>query len=290
MGTARPTFERRQLGLTLRRLRDQAGKPQQAVADVLGKTRTRIVQLEDGTANISQEDLERLLDFLDVTGDERETVIELANHARKRQKRRVYVDQLPDAYQRWADLEASASEINCYETGVIPGLLQSESYMRAILSEGEGFWWDASDDGGDQGADRLAYRMERQRRVLESAGGRLLRFVITEDALRASMGAPEVMREQLRHLLDLGRSHQDLTLRVLANDAFGNPIRGQGLWCFGFGDRGASVCYSPSVLGPSTYYDREVDTANLFRAFYRVWELALSRTASRRLIEGLLKE
>lgn len=286
MGTARPTFERRQLGLTLRRLRDRTGKPQQAVADLLEKTRTRIVQLEDGTANISHEELDKLLDFLDVSGDERETVIELANQARKRQKRRVYVDQLPDSYQRWADLEASASEINCFETGLIPGLLQSEGYMRAVFTECEVFW----EPSVTEGSDRLAHRMERQRRMLEAPDGRLLRFVINEDALRANLGSPEVMREQLQHLLDLSRAHRDLTIRVFANDAFGNPLRGQGLWYFGFGDRGAPVCYSPSVLGPSTYYDREVDTARLLRAFYRVWELALSRTESRRLIETLLKE
>jgi transcriptional regulator with XRE-family HTH domain len=287
VGVARPTFERRQLGLTLRRLRDRAGKPQQAAAVVLEKTRTRIVQLEDGTATISQEDLEKLLNLYDVTGDERETVIELANQARKRQKRRVYVDQLPDAYQRFADLESSATEINCYETGVIPGLLQSESYMQAILSEGEGMWWDPS---ASELADRLAYREERQRRVLDSADGRLLRFVITEDALRANMGDPEVMRQQLKHLLELGRTHRDLTVRVLTSDIFGNPIRGHGLWIFGFGDRGRPVGYSPSVFGSATYYDSEADTANLLRAFYRAWELALSRTASRRLIESLAKE
>lgn len=270
----------------MRRLRDRADKPQQAAALEIRKTRTRVVQLEDGTATISQEDLEKLLDLYDVTGEERATVIELANQARKRQKRRVYVDQLPDAFQRFADLEASATEINCFETGVIPGLLQTESYMRAILSECEVFWGPASSDE----ADRLAYRLERQRRVLDDTDGRLLRFVLTEDALRANMGAPEVMREQLRHLLELERSHRDLTVRVLANDAFGNPLRGYGLWIFGFGDRGTPVCYSPSALGPASYYDREVDTANLLRAFYRVWELTLSRTASRRLIESLAKE
>lgn len=287
MGTARPTFERRQLGLTLRRLRDRAGKPQQAAALEIRKTRTRVVQLEDGTATISQEDLEKLLDLYKVTGEERGTVIELANQARKRQKRRVYVDQLPDAYQRFADLEASATEINCYETGVIPGLLQSEGYMRAILSEGEGMWWDPSTA---EAADRLAYRVERQRRVLESEERRMLRFVLTEDALRANLGTPEIMSGQLRHLLDLGRGHSDLTVRVLANDAFGNPIRGHGLWIFGFGDRGRPVGYSPSVFGSATYYDSEADTAILSRAFYRAWELSLSRTASRRLIESLAKE
>lgn len=286
MGAARPTFERRQLGLTLRRLRDRAGKPQQAVADLLKKTRTRIVQLEDGTANIGHEDLDKLLDFLDVTGDERETVTELANQARKRQKRRVYVDQLPDAYQRWADLEASATEINCFETGLIPGLLQTEGYMRAVLSECEVFW----EPSVTEGSDRLAYRLERQQRMLDAPDGRLLRFVINEDALRANMGSREVMRDQLKHLLELDKAHRDLTVRVLPNAAFGNPLRGYNLWFFGFGERGAPVCYSSSVLGPSTYYDREADTARLLRAFYRVWELSLSRTASRRVIEDLLKE
>jgi hypothetical protein len=92
--------------------------------------------------------------------------------ARKRQKRRVYVDQLPDAYQRFADLAASATEINCYETGVISGLLQSEGYVRAILSEGEGMRWEPS---ANEAADRLAYRVERQRRVLESGERRMLR-------------------------------------------------------------------------------------------------------------------
>lgn len=287
MGVARPTFERRQLGLTLRRLRDQAGEPQQVAADLLGKTRTRIVQLEDGTATVSQEELVKLLDCFGVTGDERETVLELGAQARRRQKRRVYVDHLPDAYQRFADLEVSASEINWFETGIIPGLLQSPSYMRAILAEGEGVWWDEDDA---QGHDRLAYRIERQARLLDADERRIMRFVITEDSLRANMGSPDVMREQISHLLTLLDAHPDLTIRVLRNDAYPNPARGGGLWIFGFGERAAPVAYSPAVGGPSAYYDDEGDTSRMLQAFYRIWELALSRRESRRVIEGIAKE
>ena len=286
MGVARPTFERRQLGLTLRRLRDQAGKPQQVAADLLKKTRTRIVQLEDGTATISQEELIKLLDCYGVTGDERETVLELGAQARRRQKRRVHVDHLPDAYQRFADLEASASEINWFETGIIPGLLQSPSYMRAVLAEGEGVWWDADNT---EGGDRLAYRIERQARLFESDQRRILRFVVTEDALHANLGSPDVMKEQSSHILTLLDAHPDLTVRVLRNDAHPNPARGNGLWLFGFGDRAAPVGYSPAILGPSTYYD-EADTSRMLQAFYRVWELSLSRRESRRLIESSAKE
>jgi transcriptional regulator with XRE-family HTH domain len=287
VGVARPTFERRQLGLTLRRLRDAAGKTQQEAADEVKKVRSRIVQLEDGTATISREDLEALLDYYKVKSRERTTVLKLGTHARKRQKRRVHIDQLPDAYKRFADLESSASEVNWFATGIIPGLLQSPSYVQAILAECEGVWWEPLDQ---QGEDRLAFRIERQRRLLETDDQRLLRFVITEDALRANMGSPEIMREQLQHLKTLIDKHRDLTVRVLRNDVSGNPVRGGGLMIFVFGERGAPVGYSPTVPGPSMYYDDETDTSTMLRAFYRVWELALNRKESRQLIASIAKE
>lgn len=287
VGQARQTFERRQLGMTLRRLRDDAGRTQQEAADVIGKVRSRVVSLEDGSATASPDDLTALLDLYQVNGEERATLLALAAQARKRTKRRTHVDVLPDAYRRFADLEASASEINCYESGLIPGLLQSPAYMRAVHAECEGIWWRKKDTEAD---DRLAFRQERQANVFEAADRHMLRFVITEDALHANMGSPDVMSEQLVHLRTLIGEHRDLTVRVLSNDVFGNPARGNSLLIFGFGERGAPVGYSAAALGPSTYYDHEKDTAAMLRAFYRVWELALSRKESRRLIEALLEE
>jgi transcriptional regulator with XRE-family HTH domain len=287
MGNARPTFERRQLGLALRRLRDASGKTQQNAADAIGKVRTRIVQLEDGVATASQEDLTKLLDCYGVTGDDRRTVLELGAQARTRQKRRVHVDHLPDSYQRFADLEASASEIDCFETGIIPGLLQSEGYMQALVAECEGVWWEPE---SVETHDRLKFRHQRQRRVLESGDRRILRFVITEDAVRANLGEPDIMRDQVKHLIAMLRSHRDLTLRVLRNDVAGNPARGRGFWLFAFGEQAVPVGFSESPPGPCSYYDDETDTAAMRRAFYRIWELALSKQESRRLLENILKE
>ncbi|RLK55615.1 helix-turn-helix domain-containing protein [Actinokineospora cianjurensis] len=287
MGHARPTFERRQLGLVLRRLRERSGMTQQAGAEAVGKVRSRIVQLEDGTATASEEDLRTLLDCYTVTGDERTTVLELGAQARRRQKRRVHVDNLPDAYRRFADLEASASEINCFETGVIPGLLQSEGYIQALLAEADGVLWSESDT---QGEDRWVYRLDRQTRMLSEGDRRILRFVVTEDALRANMGAPEVMREQLGHLLGLLDKLPDLNIRVLQAGAYGNPLRGSGLTIFGFGERGTPIGYSSPVFGPSTYYDGDPEATAMLRAFYRSWETALSREESRRLIQLIAKE
>jgi hypothetical protein len=288
MGQARQTFERRQLGLALRRLREGAGKPQQAAADALNKVRSRVVALEDGTATATQEDLHTLLDCYDVTGAERETLLALAAHARKRTKRRTHVDVLPDAYRRFADLEASAVEIDCHETGVIPGLLQSPAYVRALIAECEGAWWEPGDVEAE---DRVAFRLDRQAAVFGSGrSAKRLRFVVTEDTLRADMGTPDVMREQLAHLLALVDGHRALSVRVMAGNTYGNPVRGRSLLVFGFGERGAPIGYSETVLGPSAYYDDVKDTSAMIRAFHRGWERALSPAGSRGLIERVLEE
>lgn len=287
MGQARQTFERRQLGLALRRLRERAGKSQQVAAELIGKARTRIVELEDGRARISPDDLAKLLDLYGITGDERQTVIELGASARKRQQARVHTDLLPNSFQRFADLEASATEISCYESGIIPGLLQSPGYLRATIADADGVWWESS---GAELQERIAFRMERQVRTLDSADPTTLRFVLAESALRGSVGSPEVMHEQRGHILNLLETKRNLTVRVLRNEAFGNPAPGGGLTVFGFGDKGSPIGFSTVVFGPSTFFDGESDTAALLRAFHRLQELALSPERSARLIRQLDKE
>jgi hypothetical protein len=285
MGKARQTFERRQLGLALRRLRTQAGKSQQMAAEHLSKARSRMGELEDGQTTITAEELGSLLDFYEVTGEERRTVLELGALTRTRQKKRAHTDLLPGSFQRFADLEASASEISCYESGIVPGLLQSPDYLRAVMMASDGVWWKPSIA---ELHERITFRTERQVKAFDEP--RELRFVLTEDTLRATVGSPEVMREQRRHILDLLESKRNLSVRVLRRETYGNPAPGGGLTVFGFGDRGAPIGFSTVVFGPSTYFDDESDTAALLRAFKRLEELATSAEESVRLIRQIDEE
>jgi transcriptional regulator with XRE-family HTH domain len=280
MGRARQTFERRQLGLTLRRLREESGKTQQAAADALGKARSRIVQLEDGEGTPTSADLDKLLGLYGVA--DRATVVALATEARKRQKRRAHVDLLPDSFQRLADLEASASEIHSFESAIVPGLLQCPDYIRAVMAEGNGIWWPANAPDPEE---RLAFRLDRQVRVFAEVEEKDLRFVLSGQALRDQVGDREVMRAQLTHLLNL----PGVKVQVLMNGA-GNPARGGGLTVLGFGGRGSPVGLSSITYGPSTYFDDEHDIVLLRNAFERVSELALSRQESANVIESLLEE
>ena len=287
MGKARQTFERRQLGLALRRLREQAGKSQQLAAEQIGKGRTRMVELEDGRGTVAAEDLATLLDFYEVTGQERRTVLELGALAKARQKKRAHTDLLPGSFQRFADMEASATEISCYERGVVPGLLQSPAYFRADMMDTDGVWWEPSIA---ELHERITFREERQVRIFDSGEPKVLRFVVAEAALRGAVGSPEVMREQRGHILKLLESKRNLTVRVLRDETYGNPARVGGLTVFGFGDRGSPVGFASVVYGPSTYFDSESDTAALLRAFDRLQELALSPEDSVRLIRQIDEE
>lgn len=284
---ARQTFERRQLGLALRRLRQDKGVSQKAAAEAIGRSRTKVVEVEEGNGTLGIEDLARLLDYYAVSGEERETMLALGARARRRKRGRTYVDLLPNSYQRFADLEANAAEISTYEPGIVPGLLQSPDYIRAVIEEGDGIWWTDADPGRE---DRISFRLDRQAAVFGAAGSRDLRFVLTEDSLRANLGAPEVMRGQLRHLLALCDGRPGLAIRLLCNDSCPNPLRGRALILFGFKGKAPAVGYSEAIAGHSAYYDDEADTAALALAFERVWGLASTEQGTERFIRELLEE
>jgi hypothetical protein len=132
--------------------------------------------------------------------------------------------------------------------------------------------------------ERINFRMERQANIFDSLESKDLRFVVAERAVRGSVGSPEVMREQRRHMLDLLERKQNLTVRVL-RETYGNPARVGGLTVFGFGEKGSPVGFASVVYGPSTYFDNESDTTAMLRAFDRLEELALSPEESVRFID-----
>lgn len=286
MGRVRQTLERRQLGIALRRLRVDAGRTRQEAADRLGKVRSRIAELEDGKSTVASTDLAALLDYYKVDSDERSTVHALAAEARKRQPKRPYTDVLPRSFQRFADMEAGALRVCSYEASMVPGLLQSRDYVRAIMSDGDGIWWSASDDEVEQ---RTAARVERQTRILESSETREMHFIVTEEALRAVVGSAKIRNGQLTHLIDLIRARSQLQLQVLPVGS-SNPARGGGFTLFDFGDQGGPVGFCSATFGPSMYFDGDTDVELLGRAFRSLSGSSLNTADSLVLIERLSEE
>ncbi|QIZ34048.1 helix-turn-helix transcriptional regulator [Saccharopolyspora sp. ASAGF58] len=285
MSYGRPTVERRQLGLMLKKLRELKGVSQNDAAREIGRKQTRISRAENGVGSLAREELARLLDFYGISEDERATALALGNQARKRQRGRTYADNLPRSFERLADLQADAEAIGFYETGIVPGLAQSPDYARAVIMAFDGVWWETSVLEVES---RLEFRMEQQRRVLEAAVPKDISFVLTETALDQVVGGVSVLRGQLLHLLQLSE-RPNVAVRVLPSSVPDNPLLGGGLITLDFGTSAPRIVFVPVLYGPSTYHDQEVDTVPMFRAFEAVEKISLAEESSRTLLIDKLK-
>lgn len=286
MARAKQTVERRQLGLMLRRFRREAGISQSQAARALQRDQTRVSSAEVGKGALGPDELTTLLDLYGVTGDDRETVLSLGAQARRRQRGPTYTDSLPGVFHRLADLQADAETIRFYEVGIIPGLIQSPEYVRALMEAAVGVWWE-SDDGEIEG--RVNFRLEQQRRVLEAATPKELRFVITEDALHHPVGGRSVMRGQILHVLKLIEQQEKMTAQILPTGTPDNPALGGGFLLLDF-ETAPRCGVAEVVYGPCTYHDQVEDTSALARAFTRLEELALSPDDSSARLLSAYKE
>jgi hypothetical protein len=112
------------------------------------------------------------------------------------------------------ELESCATTMLSYETLVVPGLLQTEEYMRVLFETGR-------PDASPEEIDRLVhFRLERQA-VLHGKLQPNFHAVIHEAALRIRVGSPKVMREQLTHLIRVSRD-PGVTIQILPFEA-GTP-------------------------------------------------------------------
>ncbi|MBF8188431.1 helix-turn-helix domain-containing protein [Nonomuraea sp. K274] len=112
----------------------------------------------------------------------------------------------PPWFRPWLDVEATAEAIRTWAPIVVPGLLQTEEYARAVLSGEVGA-------APEQIEERVIARMERQS-ILQRPKPPLLWVVIDEAALHRPIGNPSVMSAQLTHLLEAGQAPR-ITIQVL---------------------------------------------------------------------------
>lgn len=128
----------------------------------------------------------------------------------------VSKDAHPSWFRPFVDIEENATKIREWEPMVIPGLLQTEGYARALITA-----WQTGDGAGivDQ---RVAARMERQR-LLQRDSPPLLWTVVSEVALRCPVGGAEVMREQLGRLADAAVANPKVIVQVVPLSVGAHP-------------------------------------------------------------------
>jgi len=200
--SASTTVRRLQLGRELRRLREDAGVAREAVAAELECDLSKVSRLENGKLALNAAEIRALLALYDVEGDEAERVQRMAREARKRTVVRV-----PDWARTYLGLEADAAEIKKFEIELVPGLLQTEAYTRAVARA-------ADPTKNPAEIERLVEtRKERQSRLTDDDAP-LLWVVMGEAVIHRPVGGPAAMAEQLARLVEVAR-HPKVSLQVL---------------------------------------------------------------------------
>jgi len=207
MAIPSPTVRRKRLTVELRRLREQAGLTCEAVGHRLECSGTRISRMETGRIGARPGDVRELLEIYGVTGAEADSLVQLARDARRKGWWRAYGRVLPPWFEAYVGLESDAARLHDFQPSVVPGLLQTEDYARAVMRG-------APDAGCAEDIDQqVALRMRRQA-ILDEPRPPQLQVVLSESVLLVQVGGPVVMRAQLLRLADLA-SRPDLTIQVL---------------------------------------------------------------------------
>lgn len=287
MGRPRATLERRQLGAELRRLRESAGKQQKEAAAAIECDISQISRVERGERAFKVLEIEALLDFYGAPQDSRAQIGELAQLARQRQPRRMYSDVLPGAFRRLSDHEQDATEIFYADSELIPGLLQTEDYARALIHTARSA---SSAVAAEEDIEaRVQFRMDRQELLTRNSPPDIW-FVIGEAALRRPIGRWEVLRKQLLHLLDLIERHRHVVIQVAPLSIVDHPLLGGPLQLIRFSGAAPDIVQQPTFIGGGVYIVDQDDIAECTRSFDRLRAVALGPEESRVFIAKCAKE
>ncbi|MCX4760343.1 helix-turn-helix domain-containing protein [Streptomyces sp. NBC_01275] len=206
-----PAVRRRKLGAELRTLRSRAGLTSGEAARLVGWHQSKVSRIETGTSGTKPADVRLLLDAYGVADPHlRELMLALAGSDGSGGRDHwwhAYRGVLPPAYRDFISLESQASAMRTLETTVVPGLLQTPAYARAVTRAAvEGITEDQLDT-------LVEVRLARQE-VLRGRPPLELNAVLDEAVLRREVGGPEVMARQLDQLVEAARLPQ-VRLQVL---------------------------------------------------------------------------
>jgi len=211
-------MRRRRLAAELRRLRHEAGLSLEDVADGLGWQPSKLSRIENRQVGVSTADLRKLLVAYKVEDQAyRDHLADMARRATERGWWQSFSsDVVPAALATLIGLETEARTIRSYEPELVPGLLQTEAYTRAIMRAWQPGWTAADIDR------RVEIRMARQDVLREAGASPQVSCIINEAVLRRTVGGNEVMHEQIE-MLAKERDPANVTVQVLSFNSGAHP-------------------------------------------------------------------
>lgn len=219
MAPRSPTVASWELALRLRQRREQLGIEVRTITETLNFTRNYWSAVENDRKILTPEKLAALMDLYELADDEKRELFELREAAKQRGWWMRYSALFSEQVFRYYGLEHGAQAIRTYESVVLPGLLQSEDYARALMAADVTVRPVEVDE-------RVHFRMRRQER-LRGEDPLQLTVVLSQAALLQQIGGPRVLHEQLVHLAKLIEElHETVEVRIVPFTATGCGLFG----------------------------------------------------------------
>ena len=283
------TVPRRQLGRYLRDLRGSQRITVKTAAEKLEWSETKVWRIETGQTSLRSHDVELMCRIYAAPPDLTEALMGLAKETKAKGWWHAYGDVIPEGFDVYIGLEEAASQLSAYQTELVPGLLQTEQYARAVIT--------ADNPGVDEAEidRRVHVRIARQALVRRQTAPPELTVVLNEAILRRPVGGSQVMAAQLGSLAD-SAGLPNVTLRVvpfragLHHGVMSGPFvilrfprNGDGH------DSEPATVYVDGFTG-ALYLDKPREVERYATAFESIWSVALDEPASRELINQAAEE
>jgi transcriptional regulator with XRE-family HTH domain len=286
-----PSPDRIQLGAELRRLRDATGKTIDEVSRELsaqlgpGFSPTKLSRLETGKRPANQRDVRDLCLYYGASPDELTRLVEMAKASRVQNR----WQGLTDAYAEYVALEQIASGVRAFETMLVPGLLQTADYSRA-MAVGSALDWTAVEDEGADLEIKINVRLTRQQRLYGDAPMDL-HVIFDENILHRAIGGAKVMAAQLRHIEEASRL-PNVTVQVVPVSLGAYPgleSAGFSILDFAYGTYPQDyVCFIESSLG-AVWAEREAERLRITRVFEYIKGVALNPSDTQDVLKSAIR-
>jgi transcriptional regulator with XRE-family HTH domain len=277
-----PTVLRILLGSQLRRLREAKGITREEAGYKIRASGSKISRLELGRVSFKERDVVDLLDMYGVDEAEAASLIALAREANSPGWWHKYGDVLPEWFQVYVGLEEAASLIRLYEVQFVPGLLQSAEYARAVISLG------LPGVAPEEIERRVSLRLARQE-LLNKAGGPRLWAVVDEAALRRPIGGPEVMRAQLKRLIESAQE-PNITLQLVPFRSGGHAAEAGAFTIMRFPEVDLPDIVYLEQLTSALYLDKREDVETYTEVMERLSVESESPERTIDILSGILEE
>jgi transcriptional regulator with XRE-family HTH domain len=274
--TGSPTVRRRELGALLRALRTERGLTVEQVAAELLCSPSKVSRMETGQRGATARDIRDLCQIYGVTDPDQQRRLTRLAAAGKRQG--WWQGYELDLFATYVGLEEEATALSIYQSSIVPGLLQTPGYVRAIHQNS------VPPNSAERIDQLIEVRLTRQKLLTRHPPLRLS-VVLDEAALHRQVGGPAVMREQLERLAEFA-TWPNVKIQVIPFMAGAHAAVDSTFIILDFEDPAPSLVYVEGLIG-FMYLERPQDLARYRGVFNQLHAKALTSQESVDLISAM---